>query len=1175
MKRSDFGPNTWLVEQMYRRYQENPSSVSEAWQEFFEDYVPETDGQRRPATPREEAPPEPEPKEEVPEEAVPLRGAAKIIAENMDRSLGVPTATSFRTVPAKLLEVNRGMLNRHLGRNRGGKVSFTHLIGFAVVRALAERPAMNVAYREIDGTPHAIRNPHVHLGLAVDVQKEDGSRTLLVPNIKEAETLEFDAFWRSYEEMVEKVQRNELRPDDFAGTTVSITNPGMLGTVQSVPRLMPGQAAIIGVGAIGHPAEYSGADPDTLAELGVGKVLTLTSTYDHRVIQGAESGEFLRDVERLLLGGEDFYDRVFTSMGVPYVPVEWRRDVNPRPGTLGADEKEARVSQLINMYRVRGHLIANLDPLESEPPAMHPELDPAFFGFTIWDLDRRFPTGGLAGTEEMSLGEILTVLRDAYCRTSTVEYMHMQDVEPKRWIQERMEGPQADLTKEDRTYILSKLNQAEAFEQFLHTKYVGHRRYGLEGAESMIPMLDAILDLAADSAIEETLIGMAHRGRLNVLANVIGKSYAQIFRQFEGDIDPLSSQGSGDVKYHVGAAGKHTSRAGNQLVVSVVSNPSHLEAVDPVLQGMARAKLEQLGRDDEDPVLPLLIHGDAAFAGQGVVAETFALSQLQGYSTGGTVHIIVNNQLGFTTGSDYGRSSTYATDVAKMVQAPIFHVNGDDPEACVRVARLAFAFRETFHRDVVIDMWCYRRWGHNEGDEPAFTQPLMYEKIRSLRSVRKRYMEQLVNRGLLTVEEAERSLEEYRETLQQALDETKAEPQPQRPSAREAREAEPAPPIETGVDRAVLDEVIEGIATVPETFHVHEKLQRWLDQRRKALPEDAVDWSLAEALAFGSLIRDGVWVRLSGQDTRRGTFSQRHSVLVDQETGQEYLPLANLEGAPGRFVALDSLLSELAALGFEYGYSVSNPGALVLWEAQFGDFANGAQVVIDQFIASAEDKWGQTSGLVMLLPHGFEGQGPEHSSARLERYLTLAAKDNMEVAVPSTPAQYFHLLRRQALRDRRKPLIVLTPKSPLRLPAARSPADEFTQGRFREVLPDPSGPSEARRVLLCQGKFFYDLLRGREEREVDDVALVRVEQVYPFPAAALREQLDRYPGAEVVWAQEEPENMGAARFVHLKMERVLDVRPRLVARPESPSPATGSQTVHQQEQAELIDRAIS
>jgi len=702
---------------------------------------------------------------------------------------------------------------------------------------------------------------------------------------------------------------------------------------------------------------------------------------------------------------------------------------------------------------------------------------------------------------------------------------------------------------------------------------VGHRRYGLEGAESLIPMLDAILDLSADASIDEVLIGMAHRGRLNVLTNIIGKSYAQVFRQFEGDLDTEQAQGSGDVKYHTGASGKHTSRAGNQMLVSVAPNPSHLEAVDPVVEGMARAKQDLLDRGEEAPVLPLLIHGDAAFAGQGIVAETLAMSQLRGYRTGGTVHLVVNNQLGFTTGSDYGRSSTYATDVAKMVQAPIFHVNGDDPEACVRVARLAFSFREIFHRDVVIDMWCYRKWGHNEGDEPAFTQPLMYERIRSMRSVRKRYMETLVNRGDLTVEEAEQALQEFRDTLQSALDETKSA---SKPTSAPERTKEPAPrAVETAVSREMLDGVIEGITTVPDGFQVHEKLAKWLERRREALEDDDVDWSLAEALAFGTLLHDGVTIRLSGQDSRRGTFSQRHSVLVDQETGEEYAPLGAIEGATGKFMPYDSLLSELAVLGFEYGYSVANPGALVLWEAQFGDFANGAQLVIDQFIAAAEDKWGQTSGLVMLLPHGYEGQGPEHSSARIERFLVLAAKDNIEVTVPSTPGQYFHLLRRQALRERRKPLVVMTPKSPLRLPAARSAERELTGGRFREVLHDPSASAKVRKVVLCQGKFFYDLARRQSDEGVDDVALVRIEQIFPFPAEQLTEALAAHQGSEVVWAQEEPENMGSWRFLDLKMRRDLGRELEVVARPESPSPATGSANVHKQEQDDLLKRALS
>jgi 2-oxoglutarate dehydrogenase E1 component len=1210
LDREQFGPNVWMIDEMYRRFQEDPSSVGEMWQEFFEDYRPRgSDGQDagpeaappamepaapapepaapkpaapKPAAPEEEAEVPPAAEEEGPE-VRPLRGAAAVIAQRMQESLDVPTATSVRTVPAKLLEVNRNILNRHLARQRGGKVSFTHLIGWAIVRGVAEMPGMNTSYAERDGKPVALRHPHVNLGLAVDVRRADGGRTLIVPNLKSADTLDFQGFWQAYEELIRKINTNKLAPDDFAGTTVTITNPGMIGTVQSVPRLMAGQAAIVGVGAIGYPAEYRGADQQMLAEVGVGKVLTLTSTYDHRVIQGAESGEFLARVERLLLGEEGFYTDLFASMGVPYVPVQWRPDENPRPGSLEAVEKQAAVLRLIRQYRVRGHLIADLDPLDMKPIAMHPELDPATYGLTIWDLDRRFATDGLGGVRELTLGEILSILRDAYCRTATVEYMHIQEPDQKQWIQDRVEGVSTAVDPELQRRILSKLNEAEAFEAFLHQKYVGHKRFSLEGSESLIPALDVILSDAADGGLEEVVIGMAHRGRLNVLVNTVGKSFGQIFREFEGDIDPQTAQGSGDVKYHTGSSGKHQSPSGAEVVVTVSSNPSHLEAVDPVVEGMVRAKQDMLDRRDEAPVLPLLIHGDAAFAGQGVVAETLAMSALRGFGTGGTVHVIVNNQLGFTTGSDYGRSSTYASDVARMVQAPIFHVNGDDPEACVRVARLAFAFRQEFSKDVVIDMWCYRRWGHNEGDEPAFTQPVMYRRIRERRSVRKLYTESLVNRGDLSLEEAEEALEEFRGRLQQAFDETKAAPRGQVPKVERA---EPAPaetpkPTPTGVARAELDEVIAAATSLPEGFTVHPKLGKWLEERREALGKDAVDWALAEALAFGSLLREGVWVRLSGQDTRRGTFSQRHSAIVDQETGAEHLPLAQLgdgHDGRGRFFAYDSLLSEFAAMGFEYGYSVGNPDALVLWEAQFGDFVNGGQVVVDQFVAAAEDKWGQSSRLVLLLPHGFEGQGPEHSSARLERFLQLAAEENLLIAVPSTPGQYFHLLRRQALRDVRKPLVVITPKSLLRLPAARSAASEFTEGWFREVLPDSAepDPGSVKRVLLCQGKFFHDLAARREESGVEGAALVRVEQVYPFPTEAIREQLQRYTGAkEVWWAQEEPENMGAWRYMGFEAWRRMKLALVGVSREESASPASGSLTVHKQEQETLLDQAFA
>ncbi len=1186
--RSEFGPNQWLIDEMFHRFQEDPASVGAAWQEFFQDYRPRSDGRSAdeaapagPAASAEKAPPEPGPArpeaaaEEEGVQAVPLRGAAAVIAERMEESLEVPTATSVRTVPAKLLEINRSILNRHLVRKQGsGKVSFTHLIGWAVVQAVRRMPGMNVTYRETqDGKPEALRHAHVNLGLAVDVQRGDGTRTLLVPNIKQADTLDFAGFFAAYEQLVRNVAAGKLTPDDFAGTTVSITNPGMIGTVQSVPRLMAGQACIVGVGSIAYPAEYAGADPETLAELGVGKVLTLTSTYDHRVIQGAESGEFLATIHRLLLGEESFYEDLFGSMGVPYVPVQWRTDVNPPRDSRDRVEKQARMLQLVIMYRARGHLIAELDPLAPEPPELHEELDPATYGLTIWDLDRPYEAGEIAGSDDLTLGQVLAILRDAYCRTVGIEFMHIAEPDQTHWIVKRVEGADSTLPPEDQRHILSRLNEAEAFERFLHRKYVGHKRFSLEGAESLIPMLDSLLENAADNGMQEAVVGMAHRGRLNVLANIVGKSFGQIFREFEGSIDPDTAQGSGDVKYHVGAAGKHTSRAGNQIVVTVASNPSHLEAVDPVVEGMVRAKQDQL-EGGKEAVLPVLIHGDAAFAGQGVVAETLAMSQLHGFGTGGTVHVIVNNQLGFTTGSDYGRSSEYASDVARMVQAPIFHVNGDDPEACVRVARLAFAFREQFHKDVVIDMYCYRRWGHNEGDEPSFTQPLMYDAIEGRRSVRKLYMERLVNAGDLSVEEAEQSLEQFRERLQQAFDETKDAGE-RKPAVVERKPPSPAavrPAVRTAVERSVLDEVVDALVTVPEGFTVHPKLRKGLDQRGSALDSDAVDWSLGEALAFGSLVLDGVPVRLSGQDTRRGTFSQRHSVLVDRKTGAEHTPLAAL----GPFRVYDSLLSEFAAMGFEYGYSVASPDALVAWEAQFGDFANGAQVIVDQFMSAAEDKWSQTSGLVLLLPHGYEGQGPEHSSARLERFLQLAAEDNIQVAVPSTPAQYFHLLRRQALRDLRKPLVVMTPKSLLRLPAARSGAAEFTDGSFAEVLSDPDHPhpSVVSRVILCSGKVFYDLAKRRAEADVQGAALVRIEQLYPFPEEQVKEALEHYGEADPYWVQEEPENMGAWYFVRRVVHDRLGVDLKGVTRDESASPATGSLTVHQQEQSQLIDRAF-
>ncbi|MGA8295963.1 MAG: multifunctional oxoglutarate decarboxylase/oxoglutarate dehydrogenase thiamine pyrophosphate-binding subunit/dihydrolipoyllysine-residue succinyltransferase subunit, partial [Acidimicrobiales bacterium] len=1131
-----------------------------------------------------------------------LRGVPGKLAENMVASLSVPTATSVHPVPAKLLEVNRAVLNGELLRTGREKVSFTHLIGYAVVKALREIPALNSTYLDDadgQGTPGVVRHHHVGLGLAIDLEKSDGTRALLVPVIKEADTLGFKEFRAAYEQLVSKARANKLAVEDFLGATVTITNPGTLGTTQSVPRLMQGQGAIIGVGALDYPVEFQGAAEATLAALGVGKVVTLTSTYDHRIIQGAESGLFLRRVHELLVGNEGFYDEVFASLGVVRPPARWTRDEQLQAGEDSRTKKELEVHQLINMYRVRGHLIAQLDPLRTEPPALHPELDLAHYGLSVWDLDRPFDTGGIPGTDVLPLSEILEILRDAYCGTVGVEYMHIQDPEQKRWIQRHVEGVATDLPTDEKRYIQERLNAAEAFETFLHLRYIGQKRFGLEGAESTIPFLDATLESAAKAGLAEIVVGMAHRGRLNVLANIVGKSYGEIFSEFEGNLDPESVQGSGDVKYHKGAHGTWRGRADTSVSVTLASNPSHLEAVDPVVEGIARAKQDHGPHPLSFTVLPLIIHGDAAFAGQGVVAETLNLSMLKGYRTGGTVHLVINNQLGFTTPAHAARSSVYPTDIAKMVQAPIFHVNGDDPEACVRVARLAFAFHQAFHKDVVIDLVCYRRHGHNEGDDPSYTQPLMYKKIDEHASVRTLYTEMLVERGDITEEDAEQVEADFNARLQVALDETRSTAPPKIETLPQ-RAVPPRVPLSlpTGVERQVLDAIARRMWTTPEGFTVHPKLVRQIGQRKTMWESGEVDWSLAEALAIGSLLEEGTDVRLSGQDTRRGTFSQRHSVLVDYETGAEFVPLEHLgdqvgDLAPvaptdrlGRVFVRDSLLSEYAALGFEYGYSVEAPDSLVCWEAQFGDFANGAQIIIDNFLVAAEEKWGQKSGLVLLLPHGYEGQGAEHSSARIERFLTLAAEGNITVTQPTTAAQYFHLLRAQVRRDERKPLIVMTPKSLLRSRFARSSSVELFTGHFAEVLDDSErgerfAPESVGRVVLCSGRIAQDAFARRDAELAtgtrESVAIVRVEQLYPWPEEQIMEVVRGYPSArEVVWLQDEPENMGAWMFVHDRLHRVLRgaFELRHVSRIAAGSPATGSHTIHELELTRLLDDSI-
>jgi 2-oxoglutarate decarboxylase len=1252
-----FGPNEWLVDELYQQYLQDKNSVDQAWWEFFADYQTADGGSGNTnttampaaspsAAPKSVAAPVPtpspapatpapatgaathpavdtvEPVKTVPkprdipavkptgplggDEIQPLRGAAARTVANMESSLTVPTATSLRAIPAKLLIDNRVVLNNHLARSRGGKVSFTHLIGYAVVKALGLMPQMNNGYGEKDGKPALVTPAHINLGLAIDVSKPDGTRTLLVPSIKATEAMDFVHFWTAYEDVVRKARNNKLTVEDFQGTTISLTNPGGIGTVSSVPRLMSGQGAIIGVGSLEYPAEWQGASQETLNRNAISKILTITSTYDHRIIQGAQSGEFLRILHRLLLGENGFYGEIFESLRVPYEPVAWIQDIS---ASHDSDvNKTARVQELIHAYRVRGHLMADTDPLEYRQ-RRHPDLDVTTHGLTLWDLERNFATGGFGGAPMLKLRRILGILRDAYCRTVGVEYMHIQDPEQRAWIQGKVEGHYPKTSPDEQLRILRRLNAAEAFETFLQTKFVGQKRFSLEGGESLIAVLDRILCRAAGEGMDEVCIGMPHRGRLNVLANIAGKSYGQIFREFEGAQDPTSVQGSGDVKYHLGTEGAFVSEDGARIKVYLAANPSHLEAVNPVLEGIARAKQDRLDLAGEAfTVLPLLVHGDAAFAGQGVVAETLNLSQLRGYRTGGTVHVVINNQVGFTTAPSASRSSVYSTDVARMIQAPIFHVNGDDPEACVRVAELAYEFRQEFNKDVVIDLICYRRRGHNEGDDPSMTQPLMYNLIAAKRSVRKLYTESLIGRGDISVEEAEAALRDYQRQLERAFVETKEairnhdDPDTatdrtsagevpgtdteghgglERPTAQEDDEHTPPRTMDTAISAEDLQHIGDAFVHPPEGFTLHPKLKQLMERRAAMVREGGIDWAMAELLAFGALLKEGVPVRLSGQDSRRGTFVQRHAVLIDKVTAEEWTPLLYLGKGQARLWIYDSLLSEFAAMGFEYGYSVERPDALVLWEAQFGDFLVGAQTIIDEFVTSSEQKWGQRSSVVLLLPHGYEGQGPDHSSARIERFLQMCAEDNMTVAYPSTPASYFHLLRRQAYQRPRRPLIVFTPKSMLRLKAAASAVEDFTSRTFQPVLPDPAAPDaqSVTRVLLASGKVIYDLEAERTKRQDGTTAILRVEQLAPLPAEAIAQALKAYPGAETMWVQDEPANQGAWPFMAMNLPAALaalgETRALWVAsRAASASPATGSSKKHAAQQAELIARAF-
>ena len=1263
-----FGANEWMVEEMRAAWSADPSSVSPQWRELFEtdpsaglhqpgpassnDSAPSAFGGPRRATitpqsasalrrpsavqdvTRSDLPPAP-PSDTAPptspyaqrqathpahdqdgdayeDRTTRLKGAAARTAKNMDDSLSMPTATSARAVPAKVLIENRAVINSHLARTRGGKVSFTHLIGWAVVESLTEMPSMNVSYGVDEAGKPVLHEPaHVAFGLAIDVPGSDGQRRLLVPSIKQADLMDLSQFVEAYEALVAKARENKLDLDDFRGTTVTLTNPGMIGTLHSVPRLMPGQGLIVGVGAMDYPAAFAGASPDTLARQAIGKVVTLTSTYDHRVIQGAASGEFLRLVERKLLGLDGFWNRAFESLRIPLEPVKWVRDTTYDPELETG--KPARVAELIHAYRQRGHLAADNDPLTYRL-RRHPDLDITSYGLSLWDLDRSFPTRGLGGRDRATLREILRMLRDAYCRTVGVEYMHIQDPAQRAWWQERLERDWEDIADEERRRILTKLEQAEAFETFLQTKYVGQKRFSLEGGESLIVALDRLLDAAAHDGLDEVVIGMAHRGRLNVLTNIAGKSYGQVFDEFEGN-GVIEGAGTGDVKYHLGTVGVFSGTDGVSTRVSLAANPSHLETVDGVVEGIVRAKQDRIGLGEKGyTVMPVLVHGDAAFAGQGVVYETLNMSQLPAYRTGGTVHIVVNNQIGFTTGSASARSTIYATDLAKGLQVPIFHVNADDPETVARTARHAYEYRRTFHKDVIIDLICYRRRGHNEGDDPSMTQPLMYRLIDSLDSTRGVYTAALVGRGDITPQEAQEIAKSYQDELERVFTEARIQVTGGTGSdgadeATDTSAQDLSDPTKVGVPLSSLEiphsqragtgmmlgwtsavprDVVERIGDAqvawPESFTVHPKLQAMLAKRREATRKGGIDWGLGELIALGSLLMEGVPIRLAGEDARRATFAQRHAVLHDHTSGQEWTPLSFLTPDQAPLEIYDSLLSEYAALAFEYGYSVERPEGLTMWEAQFGDFANGAQSVIDEYVTSAAQKWGQRSGLVMLLPHGQEGQGPDHSSARIERYLQMCAQDNMLVAQPSTPASYFHLLREHTYTRPRRPLIVFTPKQLLRLKAACSPVEDFTSGTFQPVIgeTDDAVLASARkqgvdRVLLCSGRVYYDLLAHRTKTGDTSTAIVRLEQLYPLESSAIAEALAPFSGAELVWVQDEPANQGMWPYLALNLPTDLTggVLPTLVSRPEAAAPAVGTAGVHRAQQEEILRQAFA
>jgi 2-oxoglutarate dehydrogenase E1 component len=1146
-------------------------------------------------------------------EAKVLRGPAAMLARAMDESREVPTATSFRTIAVDTLDAKRKALNGVLNA-RGMKVSFTHIIAWAITQAAKDHPVMVRVHEEREGKPVAIEGAPVNLGIAVDVERKDGSHSLMVPAIKVADGLDFAAFHTYYEDLIKRTRESKLTPEDFQGTNISLTNPGGIGTVASVPRLLRGQSAIIATGSIAYPPEWAHASPDRLRQLGVSKVMTLTSTYDHRVIQGAESGAFLRRIEQLLQGEDGFYEAIAADLGIEAAPISAAHPASASAPPLGAPAPAApaqpdqellqgvqAASSLLKAYRTHGHLAARLDPLGREPGG-DPALQPQNLNLTP-ELMARIPASILRiGVPGETLLEVLPRMRETYCGTMAYQFEHLSSHGQRIWLREMVEtgAHRQPLELDEKRRLLGRLIDVHEFERFLERAYLGQKIFTIEGLDAVVPMLDELVTLAHRGGAEEVVFGMAHRGRLSVLAHNLGRSVESILAEFEGSkqieavkaVAAIPHHGTGDVKYHYGHQGVYETSEGERITVRLYPNPSHLEFVNPVVEGATRFIQSELDGPAIEHLpkraVPVLLHGDAAFPGQGVVAETLNLQALKGYSTGGTVHIIQNNQVGFTTDPEEARSTPHAADMAKGFNIPIVHVNADDVEACSAAIRLAMAYRERWERDIVIDVIGYRRFGHNETDEPAYTQPLVAARIKAHPPVAEIYAAKLIDEGVVSSEDVEGLAGARHEEMSAALKELRdkmLQGEYEDPSVTTSATGEldrsASPPVDTAVPIERLRSLNEALIQVPESFTIHRKLRKPLSRRIDALEKGGIEFGHAEALAFATLLTEGVHVRLTGQDTERGTFSHRHLVLHDENTGLRYCPMQNLVDADAPFELYNSPLSEIACLGYEYGYSAATPDSLILWEAQYGDFANAGQVIIDTFIAAGEAKWGQTSRLTLLLPHGYEGSGPEHSSARIERFLALAAEGNIRIANPTTAAQYFHLIRRQALIQKPRPLVVFTPKGLLRLDRAAASPEELTDSGFHFTIDDPTveGRRDSiERLVLCTGKIYFDMDTSERREGAGTVAIARVELIYPFAKEQLSALIGSYRNLkEVVWVQEEPRNMGAWKVMSRRIPGLLPegVDLEYVGRPTRASPGEGYSVAHAREQERIVLTALT